>query len=73
MARGYDAPELEKGQTMTKNGSLLKGVVLALMMVGVVACTVADTDSPPQDLIAKNDHAGLEAWYVKEAFPDTMT
>ena len=43
----------------------MKGVVAALMMVGVVACTV--TDSPPQDLVTKNDHAGLETWYVKEA------
>ena len=56
---------LRKGRTMTKNGKLVKGVVAALMMVGVVACTV--TDSPPQDLVAKNDHAGLETWYVKEA------
>jgi hypothetical protein len=54
---------------MTRNGNLVKGVVAALMMVGVVACTVpSDIDSaPPQDLVAKNDHAGLEAWYVKEA------
>ena len=50
---------------MTKKWNLLIGVVAALMMVGVVACTV--TDSPPQNLVAKNDHAGLEAWYVKEA------
>ena len=54
---------------MTKNGNLVKGLVAALMMVGVVACTVPDSDShsPPQDLVAKNDHAGLETWYVKEA------
>ena len=54
---------------MTMNGNLVKGLVAALMMVGVVACTVpSDTDSaPPQDLVAKNDHAGLETWYVKEA------
>ena len=53
---------------MTKNGNLLKGVVAALMMLGVVACTVpSDIDSVPQDLVAKNDHAGLETWYVKEA------
>jgi hypothetical protein len=53
---------------MTKNGSLLKGTVAALMMMGLVACTAtADTDSPPQDLVAKNDHVGLETWYVKEA------
>ena len=56
---------------MTKNGNLVKGVVAALMLVGVVACTVPDSDSdshgPPQGLVAKNDHAGLETWYVKEA------
>ena len=50
---------------MMKNGTLLRGVVAALMMVGVVACAVIA--SPPQDLVAKNDHAGLETWYVKEA------
>jgi hypothetical protein len=60
-------PELGKGKPMAKNGNLVKGVVVALMMVGVVACAVTDTDSPPQDLVAKNDHAGLETWYVKEA------
>ena len=53
---------------MIKNGNLVKGVVAALLMVGIVACTVpSDIDSVPQDLVAKNDHAGLEAWYVKEA------
>ena len=54
---------------MPKNGNLVKGVVAALMLVGIVACTVPDSDShsPPQDLVAKNDHAGLETWYVKEA------
>ena len=51
---------------MRKKWNLLIGVVAALMMmVGVVAC--AGITSPPQDLIAKNDHAGLEAWYMKEA------
>ena len=50
---------------MTQNGNLLRGVIAALMMVGVVACAVIA--SPPQDLVAKNDHAGLETWYVKEA------
>ena len=48
-----------------KNENLWRGLVAALMMVGVVACTV--TDSPPQDLVAQNDQAGLEPWYVKEA------
>jgi hypothetical protein len=65
-----DVPELGKGKSMTKNGNLMKGVAVALMMVGVVACTIspADSDSvPPQDLVAKNDHAGLETWYMKEA------
>ena len=53
---------------MTKQGNLLNGIVAAVIMVGVVACTVTtDTDSAPQDLVAKNDHAGLETWYVKEA------
>ena len=56
---------------MTRNGNLVKGVVAALMMVVTVACTAPpDTDNdsaPPQDLVAKNDHAGLETWYVKEA------
>ncbi len=53
---------------MTKNGSLVKGVVAALMMVGIVACS-ENSSSPqaPQDLVAKNDHAGLETWYLKEA------
>ena len=58
-------PEEGKGKIVTMNGNLLRSVVAALMIVGVVACTV--TDSPPQDLVAKNDHAGLETWYVKEA------
>ena len=58
-------PEEGKGTTVIKNGNLVKGLVAALMMVVVVACTV--TDSPPEDLVAKNDHAGLETWYVKEA------
>jgi len=50
---------------MRPNGNLLRGIVVTLMMVGVVACAIIA--SPPQDLVAKNDHAGLEAWYVKEA------
>lgn len=48
-----------------KHGSLLRTVLVVLMMVGVVACAVMV--GPPQDLVVKNDHAGLEAWYVKEA------
>lgn len=50
---------------MTKNGNLLKGVVAAFMMMGIVACsTVA---SPPVSQIAPTDHAALTAWYDKEA------
>jgi hypothetical protein len=55
---------------VTKNGNLLSGVVAALMMVALVACS--ENSSPPQapqtpqDLVAKNDHAGLETWYKKE-------
>ncbi len=50
---------------MTKKWNMLRGVMAALMVAGVVACAVIA--SPPQDLVAKNDHAGLETWYVKEA------
>jgi hypothetical protein len=54
---------------MAKHWNLLRGLVAALMLVGIVACTLPDSDShsPPQDLVAKNDHAGLETWYVREA------
>jgi len=37
-------------------------------MMGLVACS--ENSSPSQglqDLVAKNDHAGLETWYIKEA------
>ena len=53
---------------MTKNVSLLRGFVAALMIAGLVACS--GNSSPPQalqDLVAKNDHKGLETWYMKEA------
>jgi len=53
---------------VTNNVSLLRGFVAALMIAGVVACS--ENSSPPQalqDLVAKNDHKGLETWYVKEA------
>lgn len=48
-----------------KNGNLLKGVIVVLLLVGVVACSMIA--NPPQDLVAKNDHAGLESFYVNEA------
>ncbi|MBP8154008.1 MAG: hypothetical protein KAX87_01890 [Nitrospira sp.] len=50
---------------MIRKRNILRGLVAVLMLVGVVACAVMA--SPPQDLVAKNDHAGLETWYVKEA------
>lgn len=52
---------------MTQKRNIRRGLVAALilMMVGLVACAVIA--SPPRDLVAKNDHAALEAWYVKEA------
>jgi hypothetical protein len=65
MARGDDAPELGKGKTMTKNGNLVKGVVAAFMMMGIVACSMVA--SPPVSQIAQNDHAALAAWYESEA------
>jgi hypothetical protein len=53
------------GKYHDKNGNLVKGIVAAFMMMGIVACAMIS--SPPQDLVAKNDHVGLEAFYVNEA------
>jgi len=50
---------------MTQRWSMLKGVVGGLIVLTAVACAVIA--GPPRDLVAKNDHAGLEAWYAKEA------
>ena len=50
---------------MTKNGNLVKGVVAAFMMMGVVACSMVS--SPPVSQIAPTDHAALAAWYESEA------
>lgn len=36
-----------------------------LVMFGLVAC--AASAGPPRDLIAKDDHAALAAWYTKQA------
>ena len=49
---------------MTQWRSIVSGVVGILIVLTVVACAVVA--SPPQDLVAKNDHAGLETWYVQE-------
>ena len=65
MAHGDDAPALGKGRTMTKYGNLLKGVVAAFMMMGIVACSMIA--SPPVGQISQNDHAALATWYDKEA------
>ena len=50
---------------MPKYGKLVKGVVAAFMMMGVVACSMVG--SPPGGLVAQNDHAALATWYDKEA------
>jgi hypothetical protein len=68
VARAHILPKKGKGSTVTKNVSLLRGFVAALMIAGLVACS--ENSSPPQalqDLVAKNDHKGLETWYMKEA------
>lgn len=50
---------------MKPRWNLLRRLAPILVMFGLVAC--ADIKSPPQDLIAKDDHAALAAWYAKEA------
>lgn len=42
-----------------------RGILWGLVLGGLVACAMIA--SPPEDLIAKNDHAGLAGWYEKEA------
>lgn len=44
---------------------LLRSLMSVLVLFGLVAC--AAIASPPQELIAKDDHAALAAWYTKEA------
>lgn len=39
--------------------------VVVLVGIGLVACTIVDP--PPQNLLAKNDHQAVAAWYEKEA------
>ncbi len=43
----------------------MKTLLAFLIMIGVVACTLITP--PPQELVAKNDHAALAVWYEKEA------
>ncbi len=50
---------------MTKYGNLVKGVVAAFMMMGIVACSMVAGSSISQ--IAPTDHAALVAWYDNEA------
>ena len=42
-----------------------RGILWGMVLGGLVACAMMA--SPPQDLVAKNDHAALAAWYEKEA------
>gem|GEM_PF-1518900 len=44
--------------------NLLRSLIPVLVMFGLVAC--AASGSPPQELIAKNDHAALAAWHTRE-------
>jgi len=41
------------------------GILWGMVLGGLVACAIMA--SPPEDLVAKNDHAALAAWYDKEA------
>lgn len=50
---------------MRARWNLLRPLVPVLVMFGLLACAVIG--SPPRDLIAKDDHAALAAWYAKEA------
>lgn len=43
----------------------MKTLLALLVMLGVVACTIIAP--PPQELVAKSDHAALAVWYDKEA------
>ena len=43
----------------------IRSFIPVLVLFGLVAC--AAIGSPPQELIAKDDHAALAAWYAKEA------
>jgi hypothetical protein len=42
-----------------------RGILWGVLLGGLVACAMVA--SPPEGLVAKNDHAALAAWYDKEA------
>lgn len=42
-----------------------RGILWSVVLGGLVACAMVA--SPPQNLIAKNDHAAMAIWYDKEA------
>jgi len=48
-----------------QKGWMWRGMLWAAVVGGLVACALIT--SPPQDLIAKDDHAALAAWYEKDA------
>ncbi len=50
---------------MTQRRSARRGFIIALVAIGLAACAIIA--GPPEGLVAKNDHAGLAAWYEKEA------
>lgn len=41
------------------------GIITTVVAIGLTACAIIA--SPPYDLVAKNDHGALAAWYDKEA------
>lgn len=50
---------------MTKNWNLLKGVIVAFIIMGIVACSMVA--HPLASQIDPTDHAELVAWYDNEA------
>jgi hypothetical protein len=41
------------------------GVITTVVAIGLTACAIIA--SPPYDLVTKNDHGALAAWYDREA------
>ena len=48
-----------------RNGRKRRGIVITVVAIGLAACAIIA--SPPHDLVAKNDHGALAAWYDNEA------